>query len=231
MDDSDRTAIHEVMEQQSISIAKAGITTQLNARTSIIAAANPVYGRYNKSKSPSINIDLPAALLSRFDLIFILIDEPNKDYDKNLAEHVTSVHASGRGKTNMRSLKPELVRAYIMKCKQYDPIIPDHLTELIVEKYLEKRANFKRNSNSISSELFITPRSLLGIIRLAGALCKFRMSNEVNESDLEEALRLIESSKEAITKNIKESDNNAKRIDPASNIFEIVKKICRENSG
>lgn len=119
-----------------------------------------------------------------------------------------------------------------MKCKECDPIIPDHLTELIVEKYLEKRANFKRSgNNAISSELFITPRSLLGIIRLAGALCKLRMSNEVNESDLEEALRLIDCSKEAITKNIKESDNNAKRIDPASNIFEIVKKICRENSG
>jgi len=134
MQDSDRTAIHEVMEQQTVSIAKAGITTQLNARTSILAAANPVYGRYNKNKSPSVNIDLPAALLSRFDLIFILIDEPNKEYDKNLAEHVASVHAIGRGKTNIRTLKPDLIRAYIMRCKEYVPFIPNNIADLIIEK-------------------------------------------------------------------------------------------------
>lgn len=96
MDEYDRTAIHEVMEQQTISIAKAGITTTLNARTSILAAANPLYGRYNKSISPHKNINLPAALLSRFDLIFILLDNSEISKDTELAKHIGNVHKLGR---------------------------------------------------------------------------------------------------------------------------------------
>ena len=92
MEDGDRTAIHEVMEQQTVSIAKAGITTTLNARTAILAAANPRYGRYNKYKSPTENIDLPAALLSRFDLMFLLLDKANIEDDTALARHITHVH-------------------------------------------------------------------------------------------------------------------------------------------
>ena len=92
MDERDRTNIHEVMEQQTISIAKAGITTSLNARTSILAAANPQYGRYNKAKSPHENINLPAALLSRFDILFLLLDTADGDRDLRLAQHVTQVH-------------------------------------------------------------------------------------------------------------------------------------------
>merc|ERR1712039_750540 len=94
MDESDRTAIHEVMEQQTVSIAKSGITTTLNARTSVMAAANPVGGRYNPYKSPVENIDLPAALLSRFDLLFLLLDTVNNEKDKELALHVCKVHSN-----------------------------------------------------------------------------------------------------------------------------------------
>ena len=94
MDENDRTAIHEVMEQQTVSIAKAGITTTLNARTAILAAANPLYSRYNKSESPHKNINMPAALMSRFDLIFILLDERNKSRDLELSLHIGKVHQS-----------------------------------------------------------------------------------------------------------------------------------------
>lgn len=92
MDDGDRTAIHEVMEQQTVSIAKAGITTTLNARTSILAAANPLFGRYKPEMSAERNINLQPALLSRFDLIFVLRDVPDRDNDLKLAQHILHVH-------------------------------------------------------------------------------------------------------------------------------------------
>lgn len=94
MDDADKTAIHEVMEQQTISIAKAGITTTLNARTAILAAANPVNGRYLLSRTPGENINMPAALLSRFDLLFILLDTPEPTADRAKADHIISVHVA-----------------------------------------------------------------------------------------------------------------------------------------
>ena len=92
MDETDRTNIHEVMEQQTVSIAKAGIVTSLNARTTILAAANPLYGRYNTKISVHENINLPAALMSRFDHIFLLLDKPDSDMDAELAKHVAFVH-------------------------------------------------------------------------------------------------------------------------------------------
>merc|ERR1712048_531851 len=102
MDESDRTAIHEVMEQQSVSIAKAGINTTLNTRTTIIAAANPQFGRYDPYRSPVENIDLPPALLSRFDLLFLLLDTVDPDKDKKLAMHVCKVHSSYRAEVETK---------------------------------------------------------------------------------------------------------------------------------
>jgi len=141
MDERDRTNIHEVMEQQTVSIAKAGITTSLNARTSILAAANPLYGRYNQKLSPDANINLPAALLSRFDLLFLLLDNVNQETDKALARHVTTVHRTLRApiKEEKLVIGVDVMRAFITYAQQYNPNIPADLHNYIVAKYVEKR--------------------------------------------------------------------------------------------
>ena len=92
MSDTTRSVLHEVMEQQTLSIAKAGIICQLNARTSILAAANPIGSEYDNNKTISENIDLPPTLVSRFDLIFLVLDPANELYDKRLAKHLVSLY-------------------------------------------------------------------------------------------------------------------------------------------
>ena len=168
MDERDRTNIHEVMEQQTVSIAKAGITTSLNARTSILAAANPLYGRYNAKLSPHDNINLPAALLSRFDLIFLLLDQVNDDNDMALARHVTTVHKTLRAPVRNEGTKidAEIMRSFIAYAQTFDPTIPADLHNYIVAKYVEKR-KIQREGVDEQSYMYVTPRTLLAIIRLA----------------------------------------------------------------
>jgi len=127
MDENDRTNIHEVMEQQTVSIAKAGITTSLNARTSVLAAANPLYGRYRKELSPHVNINLPPALMSRFDLIFLLLDTPSADADDMLARHVAYVHqTSCHPKLESEPFDVQFLREYVSEARRYNPIVPQY---------------------------------------------------------------------------------------------------------
>lgn len=143
MDEYDRTAIHEVMEQQTVSISKAGLTTTLNARTSILAAANPQYGRYDVRKSPMQNMNLPAALLSRFDVQFLLLDRADREEDSKLARHVLKVHQSSSASRNVDQftsffmsntsscdidgediLDARTIRFLIAKARTYNPRLP-----------------------------------------------------------------------------------------------------------
>jgi DNA replication licensing factor MCM5 len=123
MRDEDRVAIHEAMEQQTISIAKAGITTILNARTSVLAAANPIFGRYDDLKTPGENIDFQTTILSRFDMIFIVRDEHEKGRDERIARHVMGIHMGGRGVEEQAEseIPVEKMKRYISYCKSYVP--------------------------------------------------------------------------------------------------------------
>jgi DNA replication licensing factor MCM7 len=193
MDERDRTNIHEVMEQQTISIAKAGITTSLNARTSILAAANPVYGRYNKALKPHENINLPAALLSRFDVIFLLLDEAIIEKDKMLAKHVTQVHTNMAAPiaTQNNVIPADVMRSFISLAQKHEPTIPHALHQYVVAKYVEKR-QLQRDGREELSYMYVTPRTLLGMIRLSQSIAKFHFRDSVTQADVDQAIRLMD---------------------------------------
>ncbi len=201
MDDGDRTAIHEVMEQQTISISKAGITTTLNARTSILAAANPLYGRYNPRISPVENINLPAALLSRFDVLFLILDTPSRDTDEQLANHVAYVHMHNRhpeSDTDGVVFTPHEVRQYIAQARSYRPNVPKSVSDYMVGAYVRMRQQQKRDEGSKKHFTHTSLRTLLGILRLSQALARLRFSDQVVTEDVDEALRLVEVSKASL---------------------------------
>lgn len=195
MAENDRVAIHEVMEQQTISIAKAGIMTCLNARVSILAAANPAYGRYNPRRTIEQNIQLPAALLSRFDLLWLIQDKPDRDNDLRLAKHITFVHSHlKQPPSRIKALDMSLIRRYISLCKRKNPVITPELSEYFVNAYVELR----REALNRKDQTFTSARNLLGILRLSTALARLRLADEVDKDDVQEALRLVEMSKDSL---------------------------------
>lgn len=170
MFESDRTAIHEVMEQQTISIAKAGIMTTLNARVSILAAANPTYGRYNRKRTIEQNVNLPAALLSRFDLLWLITDVPDRENDYKLAQHIAYVHTHEcQPPLNFEPLSIKIMRRYIDLAKSFNPTVPPHLDDEIVAAYINMRHEARNNQNTT----YTSARCLLAIVRLATALVSF----------------------------------------------------------
>ncbi|KAF8428118.1 MCM2/3/5 family-domain-containing protein [Tirmania nivea] len=231
MDDSDRTAIHEVMEQQTISISKAGITTTLNARTSILAAANPLYGRYNPKISPVENINLPAALLSRFDILYLILDTPSRDGDEELARHVTHVHQEGRHpEMDFTPLEPELIRKYIAKAKTFHPTVSAQVGEYMTGAYVRMRQHQKREERERRQFAHISPRTLLGIIRLAQALARLRWSSEVVSEDVDEALRLTAVSKSSLYQGGDGNMNDAD-LTASSKIYNIIRTMAYAMDG
>src|SRR5438445_671949 len=205
MNPQDRSAIHEAMEQQRISVAKAGITAVLQARCAVLAAANPKFGRFDEHKYISEQIDLPPALLSRFDIIFSMIDRPQAERDRELAEHILKGHRVGeiarRRETGAATeetqgleepytpyFSPEFLRKFVAYAKRIYPVMTEDAMGIIEKKYLDIR----RTGEAAGSSVPITPRQLEAIIRLSEAGARLRLSEAVTADDAERAVRIVE---------------------------------------
>jgi DNA replication licensing factor MCM7 len=225
--ESDRTAIHEVMEQQTISISKAGINTSLNARVSILAAANPAFGRYNNKKTVEENVQLPAALLSRFDLLWLLQDMPDQENDKRIADHITYVHMNGHEpESNFKPISMSLFRRYVELCKKHNPVVPTYLQKRLVEKYVELRDNARQN---YATSVFTSPRNLLAVVRMATAHARLHLREQVNEADIDEALRILDSCKASIDSN-KEAGLRRVPKDPVDIVFDLIRNLADDQT-
>ena len=206
MDIADQVAIHEAMEQQTISIAKAGIPTTLNARASILAAANPIGGRYNPKTTLKANLNFSAPIMSRFDLFFVIRDDPNENVDRNLASHIVNVHMN-RDEAVEPDLSTEQLQRYIRFARTFRPVFTDEAKVFLVEKYKELRANDAQGGMGRSSYR-ITVRQLESLIRLSEAVAKVNCVGEIVPKFVKEAYDLLRQSIVTVEKDDIEVDDD-----------------------
>ena len=207
MEKNDQSSMHQAMEQQEISIAKAGISATLKSRCAVVGAANPKAGRFDEFSNIHEQINMPPALLSRFDLIFSIRDKPNRDKDTELASHILRTHQAGEVREHRRShptgaytmededalsqrIKPdidaELLRKYVAYAKtRIFPVLTDEALERIQAYYVDLRAN-------AGDAIPLTPRQLEAFVRLAEASARIRLSQEATLDDAERAIRIVE---------------------------------------
>ena len=189
----DRVAIHEVMEQHTVSIAKGGIVATLNARTSILAAANPTLGRYDPYRTVGENISLPVTILSRFDLIFILRDVPEATKDAQMTEHILNLHRTGVSPTEA-PIESELFRKYISYAKNVKPTLTQGALDGLKEFYLLMRAASETEGTPVA----ITARQLESLVRIAEARARVALRDKVTFEDAERAIDIMKISLEQV---------------------------------
>jgi DNA replication licensing factor MCM6 len=191
MELTDQVAIHEAMEQGTISITKAGIVATLNARASVLAAANPIYGRYDRTKTLKANIALSAPILSRFDLFFVVLDECNIDADRQVAQHIMNVHRCDEETVHVPYTKEEMQR-YIRFARTINPKITPDSQRVMVDCYRKLRQGDTLGRSR--SAYRITVRQLESMIRLSEALARLHCDEEIQPSYVREAYRLLKTS-------------------------------------
>jgi DNA replication licensing factor MCM6 len=193
MDPTDQVAIHEAMEQQTITITKAGIQATLNARASIFAAANPIYGRYDRTKTLKANVALSAPILSRFDLFFVVLDDCNPESDRQVANHILQIHRCNEAAT---ACKPpftlDQMRRYIRFARTLNPKLTPESQRVLVDCYRKLRQGDTMGRSR--SAYRITVRQLESMIRLSEALARLHCSDEIQPTYVREAYRLLKTS-------------------------------------
>lgn len=226
MDKNDRSALHEAMEQQTISVAKAGITATLKSRCALLGAANPKYGRFDEFSPIGDQINMPPSLLSRFDLIFVLTDKPEHDRDMAIAEHILKAHTVGeliaqhkrhpipgvdddyiseQLKPVTPEIDPVLFRKYVAYAKRNCfPRLGEEAREALIKYYMKLRDLADANK-----PVPVTARQLEAIVRLAEASARIRLSSEIEKVDAERVITIIDTCLRQVA------------YDPASGVFDI----------
>lgn len=214
MTESDRSAMHEAMEQQTVSIAKAGIQASLQSRCSVLGAANPKQGRFRLGQPKHEQINLPPPLRSRFDLIFTMTDEPKVNEDRKLAGAVLERHWLGElkmseatGDTRLQELResddpiinraspvfePEILRKYVAYVKrECFPVMTDEAREEIIDFYVNLRADNASFGGDVVGSVALTARQLEALVRMAEASARIRLSSNVTRQDARVAIELM----------------------------------------
>ncbi|MFA6214306.1 MAG: minichromosome maintenance protein MCM [Candidatus Micrarchaeia archaeon] len=201
IDETERAAMHEVMESQTVSVAKAGIVAQFKAKTSILAAANPKFGRFDPNQLPGKQFDIPPTILSRFDLIFPIIDVMDETKDAALADYMLKTHRAGaeaeeKAKADPNVIQKQFLRKYISYARnRLRPRLSESAMKKIKDFYVELRRMGKADG-----AVPITPRQIEGLVRLSEASAKIRLSETVDESDAERAIHLTQYVLEKVSK-------------------------------
>ncbi|MFB6182729.1 MAG: ATP-binding protein [Candidatus Nanohaloarchaea archaeon] len=238
MDRKDRSAMHEALSQQRISIAKAGITTTLQSRCAVLGVANPEQGRFDEYTPVGEQIDIDAALLSRFDLIFTLTDEVDEERDAEIANHINKAHSNnGESKEIEPKIGPELLRHYISYAKQKEPQLTKEASQQMKDFYVDMR---QTKSSSEEDAVPITARKYESMLRIAEASARLRLSDKITERDAETAIEIVKFSLEQVGINPETGEFDADIIETGVSstqreknrkIRQIVNEKDEENAG
>ena len=224
---------HGLVLHNTISISKAGITATLNARTTVIAAANPKFGRFNRHKSLPEQLDLPPTLLSRFDLIFLLLDEPDEKIDSQIAEHILRVRR-GEAEVVTPKIPYDLLKKYIAYArKNVHPVLSREAMDEIKRYYVRMRRGARRTGEGELQPIPITARQLEALVRLSEAHARMRLSETVTREDakaaieiMEDMLRTIAVDEEgAIDAAILEVGKSTKKLSKIEKLVDIIKNL------
>lgn len=242
----DHAGMLEALSDQEVSTSKAGINATLPARTTVLAAANPIHGRFDEFQSIPEQFDLPANLVSRFDLVFPMQDTPDKDRDGRIADTILDSAEAGQRRERGEApgddaptpeIEPEVLRAYIAHAKTITPVITDETKDLIREQYLSLR---QAGGDGDTGPVAVTPRMMEALVRLSEASARIRLSDEITAEDAQRAARIHQSYLESVgidpetgefDTDMIETGTSKSQRDRIRNLKGIITEIIAEDEG